>query len=140
MSSAVEHPAPSGMRPVENLWDRRTRLLARSASHAALVLPSIVAADFVITGPPGELSVTATCQVARQEDLPDAARQVTDRILVDLEGLLAIRFSERIVNFTVAEPSAPAAAGPEHRMTVVSTSDDDEASGPPPRAELQTAS
>lgn len=136
MSIAVEtHQPVNAQRSGEGLWDRRTRLLARSAAHAALVLPAVTAAEFAIHGDPGSLVVTVDCQVRSQAELPLVARHVEETILADLENLLAIPFAERIVNFTVA--TAPATR-PE--MSVVPPLAEMEPGVRDSATELQTAS
>ncbi|WP_372698700.1 hypothetical protein [Arthrobacter sp. JSM 101049] len=136
MSIAVEtRQSVNAQRSGEGLWDRRTRLLARSAAHAALVLPAVTAAEFAIHGDPGSLVVTVDCRVRSQEELPLVARHVEETILADLENLLAIPFAERIVNFTVA--TAPAG---QPEMTVVPPLASEEPAARNTAAELQTAS
>jgi len=136
MSIAVDHhqpvSTPSGS---EGLWGRRTRLLARSAAHATLVLPAVTAAEFAIHGDPGSLVVTVDCRVRSQEELPLVARHVEGTILADLENLLAIPFAERVVNFTVA--TAPAG---QPEMTVVPPLAQEERAPRNTAAELQAAS
>lgn len=136
MSIAVDHHQPvNAQRGGEGLWDRRTRLLARSAAHAALVLPAVTAAEFTIHGAPDSLAVTVDCQVRSQAELPMVARHVEVTVLSDLENLLAIPFAERIVNFTVA--AAPATRS---EMTVVPPLAAEEPAYRDSAAELQTAS
>lgn len=140
MSIAVDHPRPVEARSgSEGLWDRRTRLLARSASHAALVLPAVTSAEFEIHGEPGSLAVKVDCQVRSQADLPLVARHVEETILADLENLLAIPFAERTVNFTVEAPSQARPAG-HPTLGVVPPLPEDESATRGPAGELRTAS
>lgn len=140
MSIAVDHHQPPDAHPrTEGLWDRRTRLLARSAAHATLVLPAVTAAEFAIHGDPGSLVVIVDCEVRSQAELPLVARHVEERILADLEDLLAIPFAERVVNLTVAaEHPAHRAARPT--MALVPPLTEDVPAAPDAATELQTAS